>query len=162
MVLQKELVPIFKGLRKGDYVEAKAPNLKKIYRGWISGYTDDRIYISDFDWNQSPSFSVDNIRLLDRNHGLINGRLSYIKDMIDICQFGSIQLDTENKIINSKDINRIIETKKKAVKDAIKESNKQDKTIQQGIDGNMIKVKKEIKIEKKLDNSVQRGIDEAW
>jgi hypothetical protein len=126
--------PIFKGLRKGDYVEANAPNLKKIYRGWISGYTDDRIYISDFDWNQSPSFSVDNIRLLDRNHGLINLRLGWIKDTIDICQFGSKQIDAENKIINMKVINNIIEMKKKAEKDAIKESNKQDKTIQRGID----------------------------
>ena len=156
-------LPVFKGLRKGDYVEATAPVEKKIYRGWISGYTGDRIYTSDFDWNQSQSFSVENVRLLDRNHGLLNGRLSYIEDMIDICQFGSKQIDTENKIINSKDINRIIETKKKAVKDAIKESNKQDKTIQQGIDGNMIKVKKETKIEKiPLDNSVQRGIDDVW
>ena len=157
-------LPVFKGLRKGDYVEATAPVEKKIYRGWISGYTGDRIYTSDFDWNQSQSFSVENVRLLDRNHGLINGRLSYIKDMIDICQFGSKQIDTENKIIDSKEINHIIDAKKKAEKDTIKESNKQDKTIQQGIDGNnMIKVKKETKIEKMpLDNSVQRGIDDAW
>ncbi len=82
--------------------------------------------------------------------------------MIDICQFGSKQIDTENKIIDSKEINHIIDAKKKAEKDAIKESNKQDKTIQQGIDGNMINVKKETKIEKKLDNSAQIGIDDAW
>ncbi len=40
--------PIFKGLRKGDYIECRAPNLKKIYRGWISGYTSDKIYTSDW------------------------------------------------------------------------------------------------------------------
>ncbi len=127
-------LPIFKGLRKGDYVEARAPNLKKIFRGWISGYTRDSIYTSDFDWNQSQAFSVDNVKLLDRNHGLISLRLSYIEDMIDICQFGSKQIDTENKIINMKDINHIIEMKKKSEKEAIKESNRQDKTIQKGID----------------------------
>ena len=53
----------FKGLRKGDYVEARSTVKKKIYRGWISGYTGDRIYISDFDWNQSPSFGIDNVKL---------------------------------------------------------------------------------------------------
>ena len=127
-------LPIFKGLRKGDYVEARAPNLKKIFRGWISGYTGDSIYTSDFDWNQSQAFSVDNVKLLDRNHGLISLRLSYIEDMIDICQFGSKQIDTENKIINMKDVNHIIEMKKKSEKEVIKESNRQDKTIQKGID----------------------------
>lgn len=88
--------PIFKGLRKGDYVEARAPLKKKIYRGWISGYTGDRIYISDFDWKQSPSFSVDNIKLIDRNHGLINLRLGWIKDMVDVCKYGTVQRSIED------------------------------------------------------------------
>lgn len=124
----------FKGLRKGDYVEARAPLLKKIYRGWISGYTGDRIYIPDFDWNQSPSFSVDNIKLLDRNHGLIKLRLSWIKDTIDVCQFGTEQIDAEGKKIDMKVINEIIEMKKKEDEAAIKESNERYRTIQKGID----------------------------
>jgi len=111
----------FKGLRKGDYVEAKAPNLKKIYRGWISGYTDDRIYISDFDWNQSPSFSVDNIRLLDRNHGLVNLRLGWIKDTIDIdSKYNTKQQGIEGDFIKI--------TKEKEIKMKI------DKTIQKEIE----------------------------
>jgi hypothetical protein len=111
---------IFKGLRKGDYVEAKAPNLKKIYRGWISGYTGDKIYTSDFDWNQSQAFSVDNIKLLDRNHGLINLRLSYIEDMIDICSLGTKQSGIEGNMIKVKKEKTKIE--------------KLDKSIQRGID----------------------------
>lgn len=87
---------IFKGLRKGDYVEARAPKLKKIYRGWISGYTGNRIYISDFDWNQYPnSFGLKNVRLIDRNHGLINLRLAWIKDAKDVCKYGTKQTDIE-------------------------------------------------------------------
>ena len=113
--------PTFKGLRKGDYVEARATVKKKIYRGWISGYTGDRIYISDFDWNQSPSFSVDNIKLLDRNHGLINLRLGWIKDTIDIDRiYGTKQQGIEGDFIKI--------TKEKEVKIKI------DKTIQRGIE----------------------------
>ncbi len=112
--------PVFKGLRKGDYVEAKAPNLKKIFRGWISGYTGDKIYTSDFDWNQSQAFSIDNVKLLDRNHGLINLRLSYIEDMIDICSLGTTQQGIEGNMIK---------VKKEKIK--IK---KLDKSIQRGID----------------------------
>lgn len=112
--------PVFKGLRKGDYVEAKASNLKKIYRGWISGYTDDRIYISDFDWNQSPSFSVDNIRLLDRNHGLVNLRLGWIKDTIDIDR----KYNTKQQGIEG-DFIKITKEKEGKIK--------LDKTVQKGI-----------------------------
>lgn len=132
-------VETFEGLRKGDYVEAKAPSLKKIYRGWISGYTGDRIYISDFDWRQSPSFSVDNIRLLDRNHGLINLRLSWTKCFEDICEFGSKQIDSEGTKVNRKMVDKMIKDKKKAEKDAIKESNKQSEMV-----------------------TVQRSIEDAW
>ncbi len=113
-------IPTFKGLRKGDYVECRAPNLKKIYRGWISGYTGDKIYTSDFDWNQSQAFSVDNVKLLDRNHGLINLRLSYIEDMIDICSLGTKQSGIEGKMIK---------VKKEKVK-----IEKLDKLVQRGIE----------------------------
>ncbi len=95
-------LPIFKGLRKGDYVECRAPNLKKIFRGWISGYTGDNIYTSDFDWNQSQAFSCHNVKLIDRNHGLINLRLSYIKDLIDICNLGTRQSGIEGNMIKIK------------------------------------------------------------
>jgi len=115
--------PIFKELRKGDYVEARAPNLKKIYRGWISGYTGDRIYISDFDWNQSQSFSADNIKLLDRNHGLINLRLSWIKDTIDICKYGTTQKGVDG--------GKMVKIDKEKVR---KEEIENDKTKQLGIE----------------------------
>jgi len=115
--------PVFKGLRKGDYVEAKAPNLKKIFRGWISGYTGDKIYTSDFDWNQSQAFSVDNVKLLDRNHGLISLRLSYIKDIIDT----DSKYKTKQKGIDGD----FIKIKKEKV---IDDSTKFDNTIQKGID----------------------------
>lgn len=78
--------PAFKGLRKGDYVEARLSLDKKIIRGWISGYTGNRIYVSSYDWKQYSSVAPDNIRLLveqlklHRNHGLVNLRLSWIKD----------------------------------------------------------------------------------
>ncbi len=120
----KNGIETFKGLRKGDYVECKAPLLKKIFRGWISGYTGDRIYISDFDWNQSPSFSVDNVKLLDRNHGLINLRLSWIKCLEDICELGTRQINSEGMKVNRKMVDKTIKDKKKAEKDSIKESNK--------------------------------------
>jgi len=114
--------PIFKGLRKGDYVEARATVKKKIYRGWISGYTDDRIYISDFDWNQSPSFSVDNIKLLDRNHGISNLRLGWIKDTIDIDN----KYKTKQQGIDGQSMIKVKKEKEKF--------EKLDKTIQKGIE----------------------------
>jgi len=119
-------IPTFKGLRKGDYVECRAPNLKKIYRGWISGYTGDKIYTSDFDWNQSQAFSVDNIRLLDRNHGLINLRLGWIKDIIDIDKvYGTKQ----QGIWNETGQGNMIKIKKEKTK-----IEKLDKTVQRGIE----------------------------
>lgn len=132
-------IETFKGLRKGDYVECKAPLDKKLYRGWISGYTGKRIYISDFDWNQSPSFSVDNVKLLDRNHGLINLRLSWIKCLEDICEFGSKQIDSDGMKVNRKMVDKMIKDKKKSMKDAIKESNKKFETV-----------------------TVQRSVEDAW
>jgi hypothetical protein len=86
---------VFKSLRKGDYVEARLPVKKKIFRGWISGYTGNRIYISNFDWKQFPSVSIDNIKLLDRNHGLISLRMSWNKDTVDVCEFGSKQVTVD-------------------------------------------------------------------
>jgi len=124
----------FKGLRKGDYVEARLSLKKEILRGWISGYTGDRIYVSNYDWEQYPSVSPDNIRLLDRNHGLINLRLSWIKDTIDVCQFGTEQTDGEGNKINIDQIKEMIKMKKKEEKMIIKESNERYRTIQKGID----------------------------
>jgi hypothetical protein len=61
-------------LRKGDYVEAIQG--KKAFRGWVSGYEEDRgviktISVSGFDWNRLGQFGVDNVRLLGRNTGLL-------------------------------------------------------------------------------------------
>jgi len=133
---------IFKGLRKGDYVEARLPLDKKMIRGWISGYTGNRIYISSYDWEQYPSVSPKNVRLLDRNHGLINLRLSWIKDTENICQFGTKQtilateLHAEGKNVNIGQIKDMIKVKKKEKKIMIKESNEiyESSTIQKGID----------------------------
>ncbi len=120
-------LPVFKGLRKGDYVECRAPNLKKIFRGWISGYTGYKIYTSDFDWNQSQAFSCHNVKLLDRNHGLINLRLSYIEDIIDVCSLGTKQ-QTLNSTILSIEGNTIKINKEKV------KIEKLDKSVQRGID----------------------------
>lgn len=76
--------------------------------------------VADFDWNQSQAFSIDNIKLLDRNHGILNLRLSYIEYMIDICQFGSKQSGIEGNMIKVKKEKTKIE--------------KLDKSIQRGID----------------------------
>ena len=55
--------------RKGDYVEARQG--KKSVRGWVSGYTKNLISISDFDWKRLGQFVVKNVRLLERNTGLL-------------------------------------------------------------------------------------------
>jgi len=127
---------IFKGLRKGDYVEVRLPLDKKMIRGWISGYTGNRIYISSYDWEQYPSVSPKNVRLLDRNHGLIDLRLSWIKDAEDICEFGTKQIDPEGNRVNIGQIKDMIKVKNKEKKMMIKESNKiyESSTIQKGID----------------------------
>jgi hypothetical protein len=58
-------------IRKGDYVEIIRG--KKAFRGWVSGFIDDKriISVSDFDWKRIGQFSEDGIRLLHRNHGIL-------------------------------------------------------------------------------------------
>lgn len=94
----------FSKLRKGDYVEAIQG--KKIFRGWISGYTNmygsDFIYISDFDWkgfgkNRTQTAVVpSNIRIINRNNGLLIKSLEISKDRIEICKYGTIQKGIED------------------------------------------------------------------
>jgi len=55
--------------RKGDYVEAVQG--KKTVRGWISGYTKNKISVSDFNWKRLGQFVVSKVRLLERNMGLL-------------------------------------------------------------------------------------------
>lgn len=55
--------------RKGDYVEATQG--KRTVRGWVSGYTKNRISVSDFDWKRLGRFMVSKVRLLERNTGLL-------------------------------------------------------------------------------------------
>ena len=169
---------IFKGLRKGDYVEAKAPRLKNVYRVWISGYTGDRIYVSSYDWEQYPSFSVDNVKLLDRNHGLINSRLSWIKDQDELFDqmTGIKQIDAEGNDVNIIQVKEMINRKKKEEKRLVKKSNEMYKTIQMGADGNITNIAQigdTIKMKKKEENdiikksndtykTIQKGIDDAW
>ena len=62
--------------------------------------------------------------------------MSWVKDTIDMCQFGTKQTDAEGKNIDMKTINEIITMKKKEEKAMIKESNKkyENATIQKEID----------------------------
>ena len=55
--------------RKGDYVEATQGN--KTVRGWVSGYTKNKISVSDFNWRRIGQFVVSKVRLLERNMGLL-------------------------------------------------------------------------------------------
>ena len=58
-------------IRKGDYVEAIRG--KKAFRGWISGFLDDKkiLSVSNFDWKRMGQFEESNVRLLYRNHGIL-------------------------------------------------------------------------------------------
>lgn len=78
-------------IRKGDYVEAIQG--KKIFRGWISGFIDDKrlISVSDFDWKRTGQFGESNIRLLDRNHGLLIRSLYMEKERMEVCKYGTAQ-----------------------------------------------------------------------
>jgi len=55
--------------RKGDYVEATQG--KRTVRGWVSGYTKNKISVSGFDWKRLGQFVVSKVRLLERNIGLL-------------------------------------------------------------------------------------------
>lgn len=65
-------------IRKGDYVEAIQG--KKAFRGWVSGFIDDKriISVSDFDWNRLGQFGESNVRLLNRNNGLLINSMAKI------------------------------------------------------------------------------------
>ncbi len=58
-------------IRKGDYIEAIQG--QKAYRGWVSGFIDDRriISVSNFDWKRVGQFGEFNIKILNRNSGLL-------------------------------------------------------------------------------------------
>lgn len=57
------------GFRKGDYVEATKAGIT--YRGWVSGDTKTQVAISDADWNRLGQFTAKNVRLVQRNTGLL-------------------------------------------------------------------------------------------
>ncbi len=57
------------GFRKGDYVEATKAGIT--YRGWVSGDTKRQVAISDADWNRLGQFAAKNVRLVQRNAGLL-------------------------------------------------------------------------------------------
>ena len=55
--------------RKGDFVRTEVAG--RTYYGWVSGYTKNRISVSDFEWKRIGQFSVKKTTLLNRNSGLI-------------------------------------------------------------------------------------------
>lgn len=79
-------------IRKGDFIEAIQG--KKIFRGWISGFIDDKriISVSDFDWKRIGQFGESNVRLLDRNSGLLIRSLYMEKDRMEVCKYGTMQV----------------------------------------------------------------------
>lgn len=83
-------------IRKGDFVEAIQG--KKIFRGWISGFIDDKriISVSDFDWKRIGQFGESNVRLLDRNHGLLIERLYMEKERMEVCRYGTAQVSIDD------------------------------------------------------------------
>jgi hypothetical protein len=83
-------------IRKGDYVEAIQG--KKIFKGWVSGFIDDKriISVSDFDWKRIGQFGESNIRLLDRNHGLLIERLYMEKERMEVCKYGTVQIGIDD------------------------------------------------------------------
>ena len=83
-------------IRKGDFVEAIQG--KKAFRGWISGFIDDKriISVSDFDWKRTGQFGANNIKLLDRNHGLLVRSLYMEKDRMEICKYGTMQVGIDD------------------------------------------------------------------
>jgi hypothetical protein len=64
----------------------------------VSGFVDDNriISVSNFDWKRIGQFGESNVRLLDRNHGLLIERLYTEKERIEICKFGTVQMGIDN------------------------------------------------------------------
>ena len=85
-------------IRKGDYVEAIRG--KKAFRGWVSGFIDDKriISTSDFDWKRIGQFGESDIRLLSRNSGLLimNKNIVMTKEQSFDQISGTRQLEIDN------------------------------------------------------------------
>ena len=85
-------------IRKGDYVEAIMG--KKAFRGWISGFVDDKniISVSNFDWKRVGQFGESNIKILNRNSGLLIKSIEKImtKEECINQRTGTIQLGIED------------------------------------------------------------------
>ncbi len=128
-------------IRKGDYIEVlidKRDGNDMMYRGWAGGYDNDKKLISlyNFDWEVVGQFSSKNVRLLERNNGLMINSLYTAENRANICEYGTEQIGADGKAINIDQINEMIKMKKKEEKDVIKESNDRysNSTIQKGID----------------------------
>ena len=85
-------------IRKGDYVEATQG--KKAFRGWISGFIDDRrmISVSNFDWERLGQFGESNIKILNRNTGLLLKSMEKVMTMEELInqKTGTVQLGIED------------------------------------------------------------------
>jgi hypothetical protein len=83
-------------IRKGDYIEAiidKQSGDKMMYRGYAGGFENDKKLISlyNFDWKVVGQFGHKNVRLLNRNHGLMVKSLDVSENRINICKYGTVQ-----------------------------------------------------------------------
>jgi hypothetical protein len=84
-------------IRKGDYVEAA--QVEKAFRCWVSGYIDDKrlISVSNFDWMRVGQFGESNIKILNRNTGLLL-KIEKVMTMQELVnqRTGTIQLGIED------------------------------------------------------------------
>ena len=85
-------------IRKGDYVEAIVG--QKAFRGWVSGFIDDKriISVSNFDWKRVGQFGESNIKMLNRNTGLLLKSMEKEMTMQELInkRTGTIQLGIED------------------------------------------------------------------
>lgn len=128
-------------IRKGDYVEVrhrKKDETRKhgyipiIYRGWVGGFENDKHLISlyNFDWKVVGQFDNRDVRLLNRNNGLMTKSLWMEEIGHNIVSEGMKQSTIDGSNIDIE----MIRMNMKKVKDRRERSIDIGKTIQRDID----------------------------
>lgn len=86
-------------IRKGDYVEAiidKRDGNDMLYRGWVGGFNKKLISLYNFDWKRIGQFDSKNVRLLNRNNGLLIKSMEMGENRINICKYGTEQVGIDS------------------------------------------------------------------
>ena len=128
-------------IRKGDYIEVrhrKKDDIRKkgyipiVYRGWVGGFENDKHLISlyNFDWEVVGQFDIRDVRLLNRNHGLMVNSLWMEDVSYNLISGGMKQSTVDGSNI---DIEKIKDDMEK-VKERRGKSENIDKTVQRGIE----------------------------